>query len=406
MSPRAQRRHRAGAPAGWRLPRATEGNRLRLLASGAQFFPALLAAIDAARHSVHMETYIFAADAAGAAVREALLRALGRGVEVQLMVDGFGSAASVDAIAAAFAATPARLRVYRPQRWWRPWWRQLRRLHRKLAVIDERLAFVGGINVEDEPARDAFTGEALGPRFDFAVACEGPLVAEVAATMRRLWWAVGAAGDGARFEPFPRRPRPGAGIAGGVRAALALRDNLRHRHGIERGYLAAIGGARREVLIACAYFLPGRRLRRALERAARRGVRVRLLLQGRVEYRLQHVAQAALYRQLLAAGIEIHEYRSGYLHAKAAVIDEDWATVGSSNIDPISLLLAREANIVVRDAAFATELRTAIEAALAAGARRHEPAATRRTLFTRLTGALAVALVRAATALLAGARDY
>jgi cardiolipin synthase len=379
---------------------------VRLLVSGAQFFAALLEAIEGARRSVHMETYIFAGDATGAAVRAALLRAAARGVEVRLLVDGFGSAASAGDLAQAFAATPARLRVYRPQRWWRPWWRQLRRLHRKLAVIDERLAFVGGINVEDDPARDPRTGEDLGPRFDFAVACEGPLVAAVAATMRRLWWAVGAATYGARVEAVPRRPRPPAALAGGVRAALALRDNLRHRHSIERGYLAAIGGARREVLVACAYFLPGRRLRRALLRAARRGVRVRLLLQGRVEYRLQHVAQGALYGQLLAAGIEIHEYRAGYLHAKVAVIDEDWATVGSSNIDPFSLLLAREANVVVRDAAFAGCLRGAVEAAIAAGSTRLEAGTVHRTWSARLAGSLAVLLVRVATALLAGARDY
>jgi phosphatidylserine/phosphatidylglycerophosphate/cardiolipin synthase-like enzyme len=131
---------------------------------------------------------------------------------------------------------------------------------------------------------------------------------------------------------------------------LALRSQ------IERAYLKALGGARREVLIANAYFFPGRRFRRALAEAARRGVRVRLLLQGRAEYVLPHLATQSLYEPLLGAGVEIVEYHRSFMHAKVAVID-DWATVGSSNIDPFSLLLAREANVVVVDAGFAATLR-------------------------------------------------
>ena len=142
-----------------------------------------------------------------------------------------------------------------------------------------------------------------------------------------------------------------------ARAALMLRDNLGHRAHIERAYLRAIGRAREEVLIANAYFVPGRRLRLALERAARRGVRVTLLLQGRYEYFMQYYASRPVYASLLRAGVAIHEYSPSFLHAKVAVIDGRWATVGSSNLDPLSLLLAREANLVIEDAAFAAVLR-------------------------------------------------
>ena len=145
--------------------------------------------------------------------------------------------------------------------------------------------------------------------------------------------------------------------AGQARAALVLRDNLRFRRAIEREYLRAIGQARREVLIANSYFVPGRRFRRALLAAVARGVRVRLLLQGRVEYRLPHYAAQAMYDELLKGGVQIIEYRRSFLHAKVAVFD-DRATVGSSNIDPFSLLLAREANLFVNDQAFAAELRS------------------------------------------------
>ena len=136
-----------------------------------------------------------------------------------------------------------------------------------------------------------------------------------------------------------------------------IRDNLRYRRDIERAYLAAIRTAKREIVIANAYFFPGVRFRRALIAAANRGVTVTLLLQGRVEYRLLHYASRALYGQLLDAGVGIAEYHRSFLHAKVAVVDDHWATVGSSNIDPYSLLMAREANVFVRDAEFADQLR-------------------------------------------------
>ena len=160
--------------------------------------------------------------------------------------------------------------------------------------------------------------------------------------------------------PWQRATLESEGLSGPSRAGLLLRDNLLHRARIERAYLKAIGSARHEVVIANAYFLPGRRLRQALVHAAQRGVRVRLLLQGRYEYFMQYHAARPVYGSLLDAGVEIFEYDASFLHAKVAVVDPDnerpWATVGSSNLDPLSLLLAREANVVVADRAFVQRL--------------------------------------------------
>jgi cardiolipin synthase len=390
------------------VPHASGGNRVDLLESGERFVAALLEAVEAARREVYVETYILGDDATGRRVLEALDRAAGRGVRVRLLVDGIGTGEFAQRVAARLAGSSARIRVYRPGRWWRPWRPQLRRLHRKIAVIDERVAFVGGINLNDEPQAGAGGGEALGPRLDFAVRCQGPIVASVAAAARRLWWAVGVASLGRLSERLPGRlaAAPPA-AAGAVKAALVVRDNLRHRHSIERSYLRAIRSARGDVLIACAYFLPGRRFRRALRGAARRGVRVRLLLQGRVEYRLQHYAQRALYGQLLRAGIEIYEYRPSYLHGKVAVVDDRWATVGSSNIDPLSLLLAREANVVVEDRDFSVQLRSVIEQAIARDSRRFGLAEDgQRSWMVRSVDWLAYGMVRAATVLLARGNDY
>ena len=253
------------------------GNRIDLLKSGAQFFPRLLLEIAAARVSVHIETYIFELDAVGTRVADALLAAAGRGVAVHLLVDGFGSSTSLQALQQRLPAGGVMLRVFRPGIWWRLDRRLLRRLHRKLAVIDDRVAFVGGINIIDDHHHAGAADLAIGPRYDFAVACEGPLVALVAFVAKRLWWTVSAIDRRPGDRP-PRYVELSAPLPQNMRAALLLRDNLRHRSTIERAYLEAFGAARTDVVLASAYFLPGRRLRHALCEAARRGVRVRLLL--------------------------------------------------------------------------------------------------------------------------------
>ncbi len=338
------------------------GNRIELLVTGSDFFPALVAAIDAAEAEIHLETYIFADDETGRAVAAALGRAAARGVAVRVIVDGFGSPGFLDGLGRSMIADGVSLMIYRPEvarlRLRR---HRLRRLHRKIAVIDGKLAFVGGINIVDDIDRP----EQTAPRLDYAVAVRGPILPVIEKDTRHLWRLL-------RWANFRRRPRRAPAppiepppVCGDVEAAFVVRDNLRHRRDIEEAYLEAIAGARREIVLANAYFLPGRRFRRALVEAARRGVRVTLLLQGRVEYLLQHYATQALYGQLLGAGVRIFEYRKSFLHAKVGVVDDEWATVGSSNIDPFSLLLSREANLLIRDRPFAGRLRQSLERVMA-----------------------------------------
>ena len=354
------------------LPRGyVGGNELRLLHSGVEYFPALIAAIDRARHEVHLETYIFADDATGRRVAAALEAAARQGVVVRVLVDGFGAREFESGLGRRLAAAGVEVLVYRPEAGRFTFRRhRLRRLHRKLAVIDGELGFAGGINVVD----DFDQGAGDSPRLDFAVRVEGPLVARLHLTMRHVWRLVRWARLGRRPPPPAPLPRlqPPAGMEG-VHATLLVRDNLAHRHDIEYAYLDAIRGAQREILIANAYFLPGRRFCKFLLLAAGRGVRVTLLLQGRSDHRLLHYATQSLYDRMLAAGVRIFEYDRAELHAKVAVVDDDWATVGSSNIDPFSLLLAREANIVVRDPGFAGELRASLAAVITGAAREIRP---------------------------------
>ncbi len=344
--------------------RPLAGNRIELLCCGAEYFPALLAAIDSARQEVLLETYIFALDATGLAVLEALRRAAKRGVDVRLLVDGFGAKPFVDAMFDSLAAEGIKLRVFRRELATFSMQRhRLRRMHRKLVAIDGKTAFVGGINIVDDV--DARSPEPH--RFDFAVRIRGPLVTRVHAAMTRLWRLVSWASFRRRSPDFDSGVVPGRSRAGGIRANFLVRDNLRHRRDIENAYLDAIREARSEIMIANAYFFPGRSFRHALMDASRRGVQVTLLLQGRIEYWLLYHACRVLYPHLMASGVRIVEYRKSFLHAKVAVIDRAWATVGSSNIDPFSLLLAREANVVVFDAGFAETLQHRLAEAIKDG---------------------------------------
>jgi cardiolipin synthase len=335
------------------------GNRLRLLQNGAEFFPALIAAIDAAHTEVHLETYLVNADPSAAAVRDALVRAAQRGVQVRVLIDGVGSRELPGDWLGTLKMAGGRVLVYRPiVRGWLSNPRNLRRLHRKLAVIDARIAFVGGMNLMDdfEPVRFDL------PRFDFSVEVQGPLLTRIHRQARHLWWLVSLT----QLQTGERKAviEPSWPTDGHMRAAFVVRDNFAHRRDIERVYLGALALARSEIILASAYFLPGHRFRTLLREAASRGVRVRLLVQGHTDHPFFQAAARALYRDLLAAGVSIHEYQASELHAKAAVIDSHWATVGSSNIDPFSLLLAREANIVVEDAGFARDLERRLQHAI------------------------------------------
>jgi cardiolipin synthase len=373
------------------------GNRVHLLQGGDELFPAMHRAIAGAQSQVWLATYILHDDEAGRAMADALRAAAHRGVAVHVVVDGFGCLATLPRLKAMLAEDGLALDVFRPLDRWSAWLQpgQLRRLHQKLCVVDDEVAFVGGINVIDD-RNDLRHGRSDTPRLDFAVELRGPVVQQVQRMARAICvrarlgqeWRTEVRALARSKRPVAntlqllrdlRGTRPGhvqplqPGSLQPVPVAFVVRDNLRQRRAIERSYIEAIRGAHDSVDIACSYFYPGRAFRRSLLAAAQRGVRVRLLLQGKVDYRLAGLAARVLYDELLARGVRIFEYTPAFLHAKVAVVDEGWATVGSSNIDPLSLLLNLEANAVVRDADFAHQLRQRIDQAAALS---HEVKAT------------------------------
>jgi cardiolipin synthase len=393
-----QEQHGAPEPDGapfdalWRMvPPAifTGGNEVRLRRGGDELFPAMLEAIAAARHEVWLATYIFNDDPAAMRIAQALCDAARRGVQTRVVVDGFGSRSTIAALQPLFCDAGVGFTIFRPiHRWWN-WLQpgQLRRLHQKLCVVDCERAFVGGINIIDDRL-DLGHGWSDAPRLDFAVELRGSVVAPIAQACEAVW-SRAQLGQDFREEvkalaraaepvararrlfdrlrlPQPKADRLHLADLAPVRAAFVLRDNLRRRRTIERSYIAAIHKAHTRIDLASPYFYPGGGFRSALRHAARRGVRVRLLLQGKLDYRIAGLAARTLYDELLAVGVQIYEYTPAFLHAKVGLTDDEWATVGSSNIDPLSLLLNLEANVVVRDAGFNAQLADEFDRAFAA----------------------------------------
>jgi len=342
----------------------SHSNELALLHRGAEFFPALVLACEHAHAEIYLETYIFALDETGHHVKAALRRAAARGVAVHVLVDWIGTGhAAAMALKEELEAAGVRFACFNP------WFRKgIARTHRKMVVIDRRLAFLGGLNINDDMISDDGSRLPLpAPRWDFAVSVSGPLVTAIHSEVASLW---------ARQQPQTLRRR----IANLRRlyterlqtlrqveqAALVVRDNLRNRNTIQRALLQALGHAHHTAWLVTPYFAPGRKLRKALMHAAARGVKVTLLI-GVGQFRMQDAVAQSLYPRLLRAGVKIVEYRRTQLHAKVAVIDDAWATVGSSNFDGLSLFVNHEANIIIRDPAFSQVLRNYIAQGVSEG---------------------------------------
>ena len=292
-----------------------------------------------------LETFILFEDKIGKELHAALLAAAQRGVEVHVLVDGFGSPDLSEQFVSSLVAAGVHFRIFDPgRRILGQRLNVLRRMHRKIVVVDGALGLIGGINYSADHLAD-FGAEA---KQDYAVAVRGPIVAQIHHFTRNAVVSP---------EPSLRHSAPTTGTpAGTAQAVFVTRDNNRHTNDIERHYRAAVRTARTRVVIANAYFFPGYRFIREMRRAAQRGVDVRLVLQGQPDMPIVRTAASMLYDHLLRAGVRIYEYCDRPLHGKVALVDDNWSTVGSSNLDPLSLSLNLEANVVIRDEAFNAHL--------------------------------------------------
>ncbi|WP_188394338.1 cardiolipin synthase ClsB [Oxalicibacterium flavum] len=330
-----------------------DGNRFALLENGEAFFPRVYEAIAAARKDILLETFILFDDKVGRDLQQALADAARRGVQVDMTIDGWGSPDLSPEFIAQLTDAGVRVHVFDPAPGIMRRIHLFRRLHRKLIVIDGETAFIGGINFSADHLAD-FGPEA---KQDYAVEVHGPVVEHMYQFAQA---AVGKRRERRRWFRRRAAPLPGESTRGAV-AAFVWRDNQNHSNDIERHYRLAIRLAQRRIVIANAYFFPGYAFIKSLRKAARRGVDVSLILQGNPDMPIVQYAASMLYHHLLSAGVKIHEYCDRPLHGKVALIDDEWATVGSSNLDPLSLSLNLEANVMIRDRSFNAELNSSLE---------------------------------------------
>jgi cardiolipin synthase len=322
-----------------------DGNKVSILENGEEFFPRAYGAIAKAEREVLIETFIWFDDPVGRELRDVLAKIAARGVKVVVTTDGYGTPDLTADFVKPMVDAGVKIHLWDPKPKFMGMRTNLwRRLHRKLIVIDRKLAFVGGINFSE----DHLLSYGEQAKQDYGVEVEGPIVADVYSVIadkpERITWPL------SRLPDAPPR-------AGDMRAIFVNRDNEGFKTDIEWHYREAIKHARKEVIIANAYFFPGFRFIRALRDAARRGVKVKLILQGNPDKPEVRWATMTFYDYLLRAGVTIHEYCARPLHGKVAVVDDEWATVGSFNLDPLSMFLNLEANIIVKDKTFTADLR-------------------------------------------------
>lgn len=319
------------------------GNQFRLLVDAEAFYPALLAAIDAAARAIRLEMYLVASGLVADRFIAALCAAAQRGVRVRLLLDDFGCRGLNPADRTRLANSGVHITLYNPLRFGR-WRRNLFRDHRKLLVVDDRCAYVGGAGITDDFDRQA-SGRLRW--HDAMVEIRGPLVGDWQKVFEYNWarWA--------RQPAQPTDPLPGAVGKHTGRVSLA---GSGHPAEIKRALLRQLTRARERVWIATAYFVPSWKLRRRLARAARRGVDVRLLLPGpHTDHPAVRHAGRRFYPGLLRAGVRIYEFAPRFQHAKVALID-DWTAIGSSNLDRWNLRWNLEANQEIDAPGFATEV--------------------------------------------------
>lgn len=327
-----------------------DGNSVQLLINGEQYYPRVFEAMAQAREEILLETFIIFDDKVGQQLQQVLIDAARRGVRVEVAVDGYGTADLPESFIAAMTDAGVSFHAFDPQpRLVGMRTNLFRRLHRKIVVVDGARAFIGGINYSADHLGD-FGAMA---KQDYAVEVVGPVVAQVHAASKRLMSPV--------LQP-PSAVRPLTEPAGTCSAVLVERDNKVRSTDIEAHYLQAFRSARQRIVVANAYFFPGYRLMRELRNASRRGVQVQLILQGQPDMRWVRALSRLLYNYLLRDGVAIHEYCQRPLHGKVALVDDQWATVGSSNLDPLSLSFNLEANLFIRDRAFNQELNQHLQA--------------------------------------------
>jgi cardiolipin synthase len=334
-----------------------DGNQVRLLHNGEGAFPEMLAAIARAEQQILLEMYWFGSDSIGRKFAAALSAAAQRGVEVSIIYDAVGSVGASDDMFVELEKAGAHVIEFNPIAPWKQRFRLsklTRRDHRKILVVDGKLGFTGGINIADYwlPRDDGGGGWR-----DDMVRIDGPAVAGLCDCFSLVWARL--RGRKLQLVGFAKQPpllasrlHPHVGQA----VRVLGQHFLRTQRQISRAYLHYLRRAEQRIFIANSYFVPDRRVLRALAQAARRGVDVRIIVAGQSDVDIVRHASRAVWGRLLRAGVRIFEWDESVLHAKTAVIDAQWSTIGTFNFDYLSLRQNLEVNVSVLDERFASAL--------------------------------------------------
>ncbi len=324
------------------LYRIRRGNAVKVLVGGGPTYRAMLAAIAGARRSICLETYIWEDDNIGTRFAEAVIDRARAGVTVRVIYDAIGGFGMSDAFVQKMTAAGVQVLEYHPIAPWRARFNLSKRDHRKILVVDDEVGFTGGINIADDYAAKEDGGHGW---HDVQCELRGPVVADLARLFRSLWIAEG----GSRY-PVPKRADDVQDRPGDIAVRVVDNTKLRRRGAIRRAYVSAISGARRTILLENAYFLPDRRLRRALYKAVARGVEVAVIVPGSSDIRAVEYAGHYIYRKMAARGLRILRWKGPMMHAKTAVVDGIWSAIGSYNLDNRSLRYNLEVIVEILDA--------------------------------------------------------
>ena len=332
-------------------PEALRGNnRIKLLVGGSNAFPAMLEAIAMARERVHLESYILASDETGRDFQQALIERAQSGVQVRVMYDAVGSMGRIsDVFVEEMEQAGIEVREFHPIAPWRARWGLNRRDHQKLLIVDSRVAFTGGLNIGND-----YAPKPRGQGWhDLHCQVEGPVVRDLAMIFRRAWLRAG--GRSFKEEMARASDAMQLGRIATSPVLIATADNWRldHRIDMHAAYRFALRHALKSIDLTNAYFIPDILLRREFRRAVKRGVEVRVIVPSESDVGLVYHASRRLYARLLKMGVRIFEYQNRMMHAKAGVIDREWATIGSFNMDRRSFVHNLEVGLVVADREFA-----------------------------------------------------
>lgn len=336
---------------------------IRLVHSGNDYFETLENLIHSAKHSLHLQTYIFDDDETGRNIANSLKAAALRGVKIHMMLDSYGSKSLSRKFSKDLRSSGIRLRFFAPffssQNIYFG-----RRLHHKVIVADKNIALIGGINIADKyhgsPTETAW--------LDYAILIKGSICQEVDNIClhtygRKLIWKQKKA------KKIPKQIIPDELISVRIRE----NDRLRRRNQISASYLQAIQNAQKSIYITGSYFLPGTRLRKALIRAAKRGVEVHLIMAGISDVPVFQSATRWLYDLLFRNGIKIYEWEKSVLHGKVAVVDGKWATIGSFNLNHLSAYGSIELNIDVLNEQFSDSFQRHLRSVIETGCKQVFP---------------------------------